>query len=156
MLTWVIVKARIDSSLNLYEHCVRGQPCGANPAGQPCGAAYPAYPAFDLRCAPLFEVVKHLEKRCTATFFSKDGQRQCARRLCTSTNVSQRQNKRFLAYSRGILAAPRKKTRFGPIFGYLGDISPRFWAVGVSPYKLEWAAKIAVLPILVLWDDDKC
>ena len=47
MLTWVIVKARVDSSLNVYEHCVacddenscpagpalRGQPCGANPAG---------------------------------------------------------------------------------------------------------------------------
>ena len=41
MLPWVIVKARIDGSLNLNEHCVacddennclRGQPCGANPA----------------------------------------------------------------------------------------------------------------------------
>ena len=23
-------------------------------------------------------------------------------------------------------------------------------------WQLEWAAKMAVLPILVLWDDDKC
>ena len=42
MLTWVIVKTIIDSSLNLYEHCVAcddenncpaGQLYGANPAG---------------------------------------------------------------------------------------------------------------------------
>ena len=89
MLTWVIVKARIDSSLNLYEHCVacdnENNCCtavpglrGANPAGQPCGAAYPAYPAFDLRCTPLFEVLKHLESGVQPVFVSKDGQRQCA------------------------------------------------------------------------------
>ena len=45
MLTWVIVKTKIDSSLNLYEHCVAGDDennCPAGPAlrGQPCGAAY--------------------------------------------------------------------------------------------------------------------
>ena len=71
MLTWVIVKARIDSSLNLYEYCVacdNENNCPAGPAlwGQPCGAAYPANHAFDLRCTPLVEVLKHLEKRCTA------------------------------------------------------------------------------------------
>ena len=44
MLTWVIVKARVDSSLNLYEHCVacdnENNCCPAGPAlrGQPCGA----------------------------------------------------------------------------------------------------------------------
>ena len=108
MSTWVIVKTQIDSSLNLCEHCVcdnENNCCpagpalrGANPAGQPCGAAYPAYPAFDLRCTPLFEVLKHLESGVQPVFVSKDGQRQCARRLGTSTNVPQRQNKRFLAY----------------------------------------------------------
>ena len=89
---------------------LRGQPYGANPAGQPCGAAYPAYPAFDLRCAPLFEVLKQPD------FVSKDGQRQCAR------NVPQRQNKRFLAYFKDILAVPRKKARFGPILAYFEAI----------------------------------
>ena len=78
MLTWVIVKTRIDSSLNLYEHCVacddenncpagpalRSQPCVANAA---CGPAYPADPGFNLRCTSFFEVLKHLEKRYTAT-----------------------------------------------------------------------------------------
>ena len=73
MLNWVIVKAGIDGSLNLYEHCVACDDennCLAGPAlrGQPCGAAYVAYLAFDLRCTPLFEVLKHLEKRFTATF----------------------------------------------------------------------------------------
>ena len=58
MLTWVIVKTRIDSSLNLYEHCVacddeNNCPVGSALRGQPCGAAYHAYPAFDLRCTPL-------------------------------------------------------------------------------------------------------
>ena len=70
MLTWLIVKTRIDSSLNFDEHCVacdrdENNCCRRALPGQPCGAAYPA---FDLRCTPLFEVLKHLEKRCTATF----------------------------------------------------------------------------------------
>ena len=83
MLTWVIVKARIDSSLNLYEHCVACDDennCPAEPAlqgptlrGQPCRVAYTAYLAFDLRC-----VQPH---------FGPNGQPQCARRLFTSTNV---------------------------------------------------------------------
>ena len=79
MLTWVIVKARVDSSLNLYEHCVacdnENNCCpavpalwGANPAEQPCGAAYPVYPAFDLRCTPLFEVLEHLESGVQPVF----------------------------------------------------------------------------------------
>ena len=52
MFTWVIVKASIDSSLNLYEHCVAYDENNVWPAwptmkttaalrGQPCGAAYP-------------------------------------------------------------------------------------------------------------------
>ena len=34
MLTWVIVKARIDSSLNLYEHCVACDDENNRPAGR--------------------------------------------------------------------------------------------------------------------------
>ena len=60
MLTWVIVKTRIDSSLKAYEHsvaCDNENNCPAGPAlrGQPCGAAYPRLPCFDLRCTPLVD-----------------------------------------------------------------------------------------------------
>ena len=53
MLTWAIVKAKLDSSLNLYEHCVAcddennypaGQPCGANPAGPTLRGRLPRLP----------------------------------------------------------------------------------------------------------------
>jgi len=116
MLTLVIVKTRIDSSLNLYEHCVA---CGDENncralRGQPCGAAYPLT-CFDLRCTPLVEVLKHLEKRCTSTFCLQRWPAQCARRLFTSTNTPQRQNKRFLAYFWCILAVSGKR----PVLGLL-------------------------------------
>ena len=58
MLTWVIVKTRIDSSLNLYEHCVACDNENKCPAGPTLRGSLPSYPAFDLRCTPLFEALK--------------------------------------------------------------------------------------------------
>ena len=69
MLTWVIVKTRIDSSLNLYKHCVacddKNNCC---PAGPTLRGSLPPLPCIRLALYTLFEVLKHLEKRCTATF----------------------------------------------------------------------------------------
>ena len=95
MLTCVIVKASIDSSLNLYEHCVACDDENNCPAGR-------ALRGFDLRCTPLVKVLKYLEKRCTATVCLQRWPAQCARSLFTSTNAPQRQNKRCLAYFGGI------------------------------------------------------
>ena len=127
MLTWVIVKARVDSSLNLYEHCMacdneNNCPAGPTLRDQPCEAADPAYPVFNLRCTPLVKVLQHLEKRCTATFCLQRWQAQCARCLFTSTNVPQRQNKRILAYCGGVLAVPWKKAHLRPILTYFEAI----------------------------------
>ena len=91
---------------------LRGQPCGANLAGQTCGAAYPAYPAFDLRCTPLFEVLKHLEKRRTATF--------CLQRWPAAVRAAPFYKRKcaFLGY----FGCTRKKARFGPILTYFEAI----------------------------------
>ena len=128
MLTWVIVKARIDSSLNLYEHCVACDDENNCPAGPTLGGGptlrgrLPRLPCVRLRCTPLVEVLKHLERRCTATFCLQRWLAQYARRLSTSTNVPQRQHKRCLAYFGGVLAVPRKKARFRPILTHLEAI----------------------------------
>ena len=108
MLNWLVVKTRIDSSLNLYEHCVA---CD-DENNCPAWGRLPRLPCFYLRCTPLVEVLKHLEMRCTATCCLR------ARRLFTSTHAPQRQNKRFLAY----LAVPRKKARFRHILTHFEAI----------------------------------
>ena len=120
---------RIDSSLNLYEHCVacddennypagpalRGLPCGASPAGpalrgQPCGAAYPAYPAFDLRCTPLFEGVKTPRKAVYIHILSPKMASHSALRLFTCPK-----GKTSAFWRIFILAVPRQNARFVPI-----------------------------------------
>ena len=83
MLTWVIVKARIDSSLNLYEHCVacddesnccpagptlRGRlPCGANPEG-PLTLRLALYTAFRGVKTPRKAVYSHILSPKMASF----------------------------------------------------------------------------------------
>ena len=140
MLTWMIVKARIDSSLNLYEHCVACDDennCPAGPAlrGKPCGAAYPAYHASTCavhRCTPQNTSKSGVQP----AFVSKDGQRQCARRLFASINVPQRQNKRFWGYFGDILAVPR----FRPILAYFEAIFGLHLAAR-GPTGQLWAPK---------------
>ena len=102
MLTWEIVKTGIDSSLNLYEHCVACDDennCPAGRALQPCGAN-PAEPLTACRG------VKTPRKAVYSHILSQRWPAQCARRLFTSPDVPQRQNKRFLAYFGGVLAVP--------------------------------------------------
>ena len=142
MLTWVIVKTRLDSSLNAYEHCVACDDennCPRGPAlrGQP--SALSPYPAFDLRCTPLFEVLKHFEKQCTATFCLHRWPAAVRTAPFCQHKCAQRQNKRFLAYFGGILLYPGK-ARFWPILAYFEAICGLHLA-GRGPIGQLWAPK---------------
>ena len=104
MLTWVIVKTRIDSSLSLYEHCVACDNENNCPAGPTLRGRLPRLPCFDVRCTPLVEVLKHLEKRCTASF--------CLQRWPAAVRPA--------PFCQHKCATKAKQALFGVFWGYFG------------------------------------
>ena len=148
MLTCVIVKARIDSSLNLYEHCVacgdenncpagralRGQPCGANPAGP--------LPLTMLRLAlytacrgvktPRKAVYSHIvsPKMASGSAHGAFLQHKCAPKA----------KQALFGVFWGYFGCTRKKARFGPILTYFEAIFGLHLASRGSTGQL-WAQK---------------
>ena len=122
MWTLVIVKTRIDRSLNLYEHCVACDDESNCPAGPARGAAYLAYTVFDLRCTPLFEVLKHFETRCTTTFCLQRWPAAVRTAPFYQQKCAQKAKQVLFGVFWGYLAVPRKKTRFRPILTYFEAI----------------------------------
>ena len=113
MLTWVIVKARIDSSLNSYEHCVACDDennCCPVPAGQLTPLTLRSTCAVRGVTAPRKAVYSHIVSPKMAGVFLPAQIRPKGK-----TSVFWRILGVFWLY-------PGKKARFGPILSYFEAI----------------------------------
>ena len=132
MLTWVIVKARVDSSLNLYEHCVacdnENNCCPAVPAlrgGQPCGATLrgrlPCLPCIRFALYTAILGVKTPRKRCTCFCLQRW---PAAMRTAPwyQHKCAPKAKQALFAYFGRILAVLHKKARFLPILTHFEAI----------------------------------
>ena len=116
MLTWVIVKARIDSSLNLYEHCVacdnENNCCPAGPSlrGQPYGAILrgrlPCLSCIRLALYTAIRGVRTPRKAVYSQLLSPKMASGSAHGAFVLHKCATKAKQAFLAYFGGILAVP--------------------------------------------------
>ena len=118
MLTWVIVKTRINSSLNLYEHCEACDDENNCPAG-PARRASPVlrfalYTACRAVKTPRKAVYSHIlsPKMASAVRTAPFYQHKCTPKA----------KQALFGVFWGALAVPRKKARFRPILTHFEAI----------------------------------
>ena len=127
MLTWVIAKARIDSSLNLYEQPVpmkttaalRGQPCGANPAGATLRDRLPCLSCIRLA---LYTAIRGFKTPRKAVYSHGLSPKMASGSAHGAFLPAQMCPKGKTSAFWRILAVPRKKSRSRPMLAYFEAI----------------------------------